>query len=280
MTAASGGGGGFGAILANELLKTRKRLAFWVTTGLFAVLNGGATVDSVRREMRDADRTFALPESWGGILAAPVDMGPYFLALLTILLVASEFQWRTARQNVIDGMSKESFYAGKVALVLGLAVVFFVLPLALGVAGTLVSPGENGPELIRDTDRSFMLGYALSLLMLGSAGLMLAMLVRSSGPAMGVLFAYLLVEQFLGFFLRRFDSVREAASYFPLALKQTLADGRFHYPERLATFNASRAEDGLPPLEFLDHGVVVALALVYASAFLAAAFVSMRKRDL
>ena len=288
MTAASAGpggtarraGGGFGALLGNELLKTRKRLAFWVTAGLFAVLNGGATVDAVRREMEDADRTFALPESWDSILGAPGDMGPYFLALLTILLVASEFQWRTARQNVIDGLSRDRFYAGKLAVMLGLVVLFFALPLALGAAGTLASPGENGPELVRETDLSYMAGYALSLLMLGSAGLMLATVIRSSGPAMGVLFAYMLVEQFLGFFLRRFDAIRDATGYFPLALRQTLTDGRFHYPERLAAFNANRAQNGQPPLEFMDHGVAVALALVYVAVFLAVAFVSMRKRDL
>ena len=269
-----------GTLFRNELLKTRKRLAFWVTLGLFTLIKGGETIDSVRREMEDADQVFSIPASWSDILATPTNMGPFFLALLTILLVAPEFQWRTARQSVIDGMSKERFYAGKVMVLAGLAALFFVLPLALAGAGVLASPGDNGPDLLRSTDLSYMLGYLLCLLIFGSGALMLAVLVRSSGPALGVFFAYFLVEQFLGFFLSRFDSMRDVVRHFPRALEQTLADARFHYPELLAATNARRAENGQPLLEFLDYGVVVALALVFVAAFLAIAFASMRKRDL
>lgn len=272
--------GGFGALFRNEVLKTRKRLAFWVTTGLFALLNGGETVDSVQREMKDPERVFSLPESWPGILVAPANMGPFFLALLLILLVAPEFQWRTARQNVIDGLSKERFYVGKAMALAVLVVLFFVLPLAIGGAGALLSPGENGPDLVLATDFSYMTGYALSLLLLGSAAVMLAVLVRSSGPALGALFAYILVEEFLSFFLERYESLRDVTSHFPMALHDALNDSRFHYPERLAEANAARAESGVPPLEFLDHGVVVTATLLYSAVFLVVAFVGMRKRDL
>lgn len=272
--------GSLGALFRNEVLKARKRLAFWVTMGLFVLINGGETVERVREEMKNAEQVFSLPESWSEILLTPANMGPFFLALLMILLVAPEFQWRTARQNVIDGLSKERFYVGKVMVLAVLFALFYVLPLAIGVAGAALSPGENGPDLVLSADFSYLTGYALSLLLLGSAALMLAVLVRSSGPAMGVLFAYILVEQFVGFFIARYESLRDVPGHFPLALHETLADGRFHYPDRLAAINAARAETGQPLLEFLDHGVVVTATLLYCAVFLVVGAMGMRKRDL
>lgn len=272
--------GSLGALFRNEVLKARKRLAFWVTMGLFVLFNGGETVESVRREMADPERAFSLPENWSGVLGMPANMGPFFLALLTILLVAPEFQWRTARQNVIDGLSKERFYVGKAMALALLVVLFFLLPPVIGGAGALLSPGENGPDLFLPGDFSYLTGYALSLLLLGSGALMLAVLVRSAGPAVGVLFAYMLVEQFMGFFLMRYESLRDVPSHFPLTVRETLGNSLFHYPDRLAETNAVRAENGAPPIEFLDHGVIVWAALLYSAVFLVVAFVSMRKRDL
>lgn len=272
--------GSLGALFRNEVLKARKRLAFWVTMGLFVLFNGGETVESVRREMADPERAFSLPENWSGVLGMPANMGPFFLALLTILLVAPEFQWRTARQNVIDGLSKERFYVGKAMALTLLVVLFFLLPPVIGGTGALLSPGENGPDLFLPGDFSYLTGYALSLLLLGSGALMLAVLVRSAGPAVGVLFAYMLVEQFMGFFLLRYESLRDVPSHFPLAVRETLGNSLFHYPDRLAETNAVRAENGAPPIEFLDHGVIVWAALLYSALFLVVAFVSMRKRDL
>lgn len=44
--------------------------------------------------------------------------------------------------------------------------------------------------------------------------------------------------------------------------------------------NAMRAGQGRPLLEFLDFGRVAGVALAYGAAFLGAAFLSMRRRNL
>ncbi len=264
-----------------EALKAVRRRAFWVTLGVFAAIIAGDVVSAVQVANVRANIAFALPQSWPNILKMPAYLGPFFLGMLLILLVAPEFSWRTGRQNVIDGLSKERFYAGKVLVSAGLVALFLVLPVVIGGAGTVVSPSESGSPLVRPTDFNYMIAYGLVLLMWGSAALMLAYLVRSTGPAMGVLLVYVLIESFIGEMLERASPVLDrVADHFPLAVHGALGDPLVHYPDLLASENAMRAERGREPLEFLDVENLIIAALVYAAIFLATGFLSMRKRDM
>ena len=271
---------GLAAIFRNEVLKARKRRAFWVVLVIFLIPLVGESVDRVRGEFAEPQLPFSLPDDWVRILVYPSNIVPYFLGALLILLFAPEFQWRTARQNIIDGMSKDRFYAGKLMVLGVLVAVFFSLSVAVGGGAALFSPGDNGPDLLRSTDLSLLGGFALALLLFGSAGVMLAATLRASGPAVGVLFVYTLMEQFVGAVLRRFDSLQAVSDYLPFRTFRTAVDPRLHYPESLAQANAERAQAGAPPLEYLDPSVVAALALSYAALFLAIGYLAMRKRDL
>ena len=271
---------GMAAVFRNEVLKARKRRALWVVLAIFLIPLVGDSFDQVRREFAEPEWPFSLPDDWAGILGYPLNIGPFFLGVLVILLFAPEFQWRTARQNIIDGMSKDRFYAGKLMVLGLLAAAFFTFSVAIGGGAALLSPGDNGPDLLRSTDLSLLRGFAFALLLVGSGSVMLAATVRASGPAMGLLFGCMLMEQFAGLILSRFDSLKGLLDYLPFRTFQILIDSRFHYPERLAETNAQRAQAGAPPLEFPDAGVVTALALSYVAAFLAIGYLAMRKRDL
>ena len=261
--------------------KAVKRRAFWVTVGLFAAINTISTVENVRNANRYAGVTYALPASWPDILTGLTGPGTFFIAVLMILLFAPEFSWRTGRQNVIDGLSKERLHAGKVIVLAGLIVLFLATAVFIGVGGTLFSPSEGGPGIIRSTDLSYLAGVTLNLLLFGSAGLMLSATIRSSGPALGVLFLYLIVEEaIIGLMSRGSEALRGVTEYFPFNSSQDLGDDLVHYPEELAAVNAVRAERGLEPLEFLDAEVLAIAALTYSAIFLLTAFLSMRKRDL
>lgn len=273
--------GTVGLLLRIEVLKAVKRRAFWVAVGLFAALNAIATVDNVRYARLYPENTYALPASWPDILTGLTGPGPFFIAVLMILLLAPEFSWRTGRQNVIDGLSKERLYAGKVIVLVGLIALFTATVVAIGVVGTLFSPSEGGPEFIRSTDLSYVGGCILNLLLFCSAGLMLSTMIRSAGPALGVLFLYILVEQAIAELVSRMgETMRGASEYFPFSITQDLGNSLVHYPEQLAAVNASRAERGLPALEFLAVEVLAIAALAYSAIFLVIAFLSMRKRDL
>ncbi len=268
-------------LLRIETLKTVKRRAFWVAVGVFAAINTSIAVDNVRTARRFPSFPHALPESWPSVLSGLTSPAGFFIAVLIILLVAPEFSWRTGRQNVIDGLSKERLYAGKVMLLAGLIVLFVATTLLIGVGGILFSPSEGGPGIIRPTDLSYLSGLTLNLLFFGSAGLMLATLIRSAGPAMGVLFLYFLVEEAIVRLIERAgETATRITEYSPLNISEDLGDDLAHYPEVLASVNADRAERGLSPLEFLDVEVLVTAVLAYSTTFLLISFLSMRRRDL
>ena len=264
-----------------EALKTTRRLAFRVTTGIFAAVNAIFVAKSVGNSIQSPHPAFSLPAAWPEILQVPANIGPFFLGVTMILLFAPEFSWRTARQNVIDGLSKERFYAGKLILLAILVAIFLALPIAIGGAGALVSLGESGSPLIRLGDFNYMLACGLGLLLWGSGAFMLAALLRSSGPAMGILFVYLLVEKILSQLLAdASEALHSALVFLPVKVFESLADRRLHYPEMIERENAMRAEQGRPLLEYQDFWLLACVALAYSAFFLAAAFLNMRRRDL
>lgn len=271
----------FGMLVRIEALKTTKRLGFWVTTGIYVAFNAAFAISSVRSDIARPGYTYALPGSWPQILEPFANIGPFFLGVVMILLLAPEFSWRTARQNVIDGLSKERFYAGKLMLLLALLVLYAAIPVAVGGTAALLSPSESGSPLVGPADFNYMIANALGLLVWGSGAFMLAALLRASGAAMGILFVYLLVEQIVADLLRRSsDAVASLLDLMPAQMHSALADPLMHYPHLLAERNAARAEQGVPPLEFLDFGPAIALALAYSALFLTTAFFNLRRRDL
>ena len=271
----------FGMLVRIEALKTTKRLAFWVTTGIFAAFNVIFAITSVRTAIRRPNVSFALPDSWPEIIRTPANIGPFFLGVAMILLFAPEFSWRTARQNVIDGLSKKRFYTGKIIVLAALVALFLVIPIVIGYVGTLFSPSEGGSPIVGPADTNYMIAYGLGLVLWGSAAFMLAALVRSSGPAMGILFVYLLVEQILSQLMSQVSEALDSVSDFlPAEVQTTLAEPLMHYPEMLARENARRAEQGRALVEFHDFELLAGVALAFSAAFLITAFLSMRKRDL
>ena len=271
-----------GVLLRIEWLKAVKRRAFWVSVAAFAAFTAIPVVERVRNAHSDTNAVYALPDSWPDILGTVTGLGPLFTGVLMILLFAPEFSWRTARQNVIDGLSKERFYAGKVMLLAGLVLLFMATTVLIGVGGTMLSPGEGGPGFIRPSDFSYMSGLALGMLVFGSAGLMLSAHLRSSGSALGILFLYLFVEEAVARLMlgAGIEALRGATEFLPFSLVEDLGDDLVHYPEVLAEVNAERVGRGVAPLAFLDVRVLSGAALTYSACFLGRAFLSMRRRDL
>ena len=269
-------------LLRIERLKAVKRRAFWVVVAAFSVFTVLPVIERIRNAHSNSNAVFALPESWPVILGTPAGIGPLFIGALMILLVAQEFSWRTARQNVIDGLSKERFFTGKVLLLAGLVLLFTATPVLIGVGGTILSPGGGDPGFIRSNDFGYMGGLALGMLLFGSAGLMLSVHLRSAGAALGILFLYLFVEEGVARLMLGTgrESLRSVAEVLPFNVVEDLGDDLVHYPEVLAEVNAERAEGGLAPLEFLDVEVLAAAALAYSAFFLGLSLLNMRRRDL
>jgi ABC-type transport system involved in multi-copper enzyme maturation permease subunit len=126
-------------LLRIEWIKTTRRRAFWVTLGFFSLVCTMMIVGDVATGRRGFGPPFVAPFGWARAADQFESMPAFFLSIVVVMLVASEFSWRTARQNVIDGLSKEQFFAAKTLMLLLVVVAFTVVPFALAASATVYS---------------------------------------------------------------------------------------------------------------------------------------------
>lgn len=116
------------------------------------------------------------------------------LGILVIILVTNEFYFRTARQNIIDGLSRKQFLFAKVQLICILAflVTFFIILTGL-IFGFSFSRSPSASAVFDKAD--FVIGYFFQ-----SAGYMLfalftGILIRRSGLAVCLFLLYLMIVE-------------------------------------------------------------------------------------
>ena len=143
-------------LLRIEWLKAAKRRIFWLAIGTFGLFTAIRAVIGIRAAQTIPDAVYTLPERWPDILGDVAGFGPLFAAILMILLFAPEFSWRMARQNIIDGLSKEQFFTGKVMLLAGLVLLLMAVAVLIGISSTMFSPDESGSSIFRPSDLSYM----------------------------------------------------------------------------------------------------------------------------
>jgi ABC-type transport system involved in multi-copper enzyme maturation permease subunit len=134
-----------------ELIKTVHRRAFWVALAFLALISGVSLVSELMQGRRGFGAPFVPPFSWAMTATEIGPMPAFFLALAVVMLVTSEFTWRTARQNVIDGLSKEQFFAAKWLITIVVTIVFIAVPFAVAT-GTAIYGRISGATPTATTD--------------------------------------------------------------------------------------------------------------------------------
>jgi hypothetical protein len=271
-------------LLRNEWFKARHRLAFLVTLALFAFINLMDHGGDYLRTRRDPEFSYALPDAWRGIFSNDSVVLLIFASIAVIMLVSSEFSWRTARQNVIDGMSKEQWYWGKVLLVVLVGIVFILTKLLIGggMAALGTDFGAAGETVFPLSVVTASLGLFLGYLSVGGLALFVSVTIRSSGPAMAVWFFWItLGEQLLPALVTRIlPATQPAFGYLPFSASQKMLEFWVFdagvYAGLVA--RAQEAEQAVPELPnvFLWYGVNAGWAVV----FVAVGYGLFRRRDL
>ena len=141
---------------------------------------------------------YSFPYVWHN-MAYLAGMFKIFLALIIVFFVSNEFNYRTMRQNVMNGMSRNEFVWSKVLFVVLLSVVavvvLFVPSLIMGFAKT-----ENLTWELFTRKLFFVPAYFLELLAFGSFAMFIAFLLQRSALSIGLLaFYYFLLERIIVF---------------------------------------------------------------------------------
>lgn len=95
-----------GALVRNETLKATRRTAFVATWLVCRGITAVIVVGLMATAATEPEQSFQLPGVWPATVGVAGALRAFFAAVALILLIAPEFTWKTARQNVIDGLSK------------------------------------------------------------------------------------------------------------------------------------------------------------------------------
>ncbi|UOQ51469.1 ABC transporter permease [Hymenobacter cellulosivorans] len=249
-----------------ELRKILPYRTVWVILLLYVVLLAGfvSVGGSVTVNGQQLGNTlYAFPELWSR-LAYVASYFNLLLGILLIILITDEFQFRTFRQQVIDGSSVAGLVQGKLA-VSGLLALYGVLAV-LGV-GFFFGLTRSAETLGRATETiGAVLLYGVQALGYVSLAGLLGFLLRKAGPAfLGFLLYAWVVEPLL-----RFGTPDQLDRFFPVKILDSLTPtpGR----ELLAT--VAGPSSALLPTQ------AAPLALAYIGLFWLLSYLLLRSRDL
>jgi len=271
-------------LFRNEMLKMWKRLATWVTLGFFSFITFMDLGGDFWSANIKGEGSFALPDAWRAIFGEDAMVGLIFGSVLVILLVASEFSWRTARQNVIDGLSKSQWFAAKLMLVPIIGLLLLVA--RTGFGGILGLVGANmsdaaGPFVGLPQLAAFG-GVFLASLGFGSLALAVASMVRASGPAMAIWFFWIAMgERLLALITGQlFEGSRPFLKYLPATAFQGMTEYEQYDPSTFERAVQWAAENERPAPEAVDMTVLAAVVVAWIAVFVVTSYLSFRTRDM
>jgi ABC-type transport system involved in multi-copper enzyme maturation permease subunit len=191
-----------------------------------------------------------------------------FIGMIMIILVTNEYSYLTIRHNVFNGLSRTDFLMSKVyvAVLLSLAstLLIFITGTTLGLiySSTLTAQAFFGKII-------FLFGYFVEMLTFLLFSLMVGILVKRTGFAIGLLFVYPILELII-----QQKIPENIQSFLPINAMNLI----------LRTPNTSLIQYKSPGFNVeLQTGLVaqdIIVALLYAALFVGVSLWVIRKRDL
>lgn len=271
-------------LVRNEWFKTRKRLAFWMTLAFFAFVTTMTHGEAFLRARRDPEREFAFPEVWSRVFGDDATFMLVFASIVVVILACSEFSWRTARQNVIDGLSKTQWFWGKTSLLPILGIAFLTIAITIpGVMGILGTDLETatGPVLPMSVFGALG-GIALAYSVVAGLAFALGLAIRSTGPAMAAWFFWVLMGEqlFGGLAVRFWPSVEHVVRYLPFSAANRLLGFENYDIAAYRRMVEAAVEAGRDIPQLPDLATTVTVNLGWVAFFMIVSFIWFRRRDL
>jgi len=193
------------SLLKVEWMKVKNYRTFWILLIITIVSIPGISymfyniLDNSFSKGKDGQSfligsPFAFPEVWQTVAW---NAGMVFIipALLIITLTTNEFTFRTHRQNIIDGWSRQQFITIKLLEILLLSL-FCTLVVVLTALGFGLIGNKLGQVSLMQHSR-FVFFYFMEALSYSLIAFLIAMLIKRAGLSIGVFFIYMLIEQII-----------------------------------------------------------------------------------
>lgn len=190
-------------LLTLEWLKLRRYRPFWVLLTLYFVVLGLVScsvmlffeyIASQGAKFQGIDPTMIPFYDFADIWQNLTYLATYFkifLGFIVVMSITNEYDYKTIRQNIIDGLTKKEFLGTKllVILALSLATTLFVFVVGL-VMGWIYSPVQGMEAVFANAE--FLLAYFLDVLTFLVFALLVSLLIKRTGFAIVLLAFYTL----------------------------------------------------------------------------------------
>ena len=260
-----------------EWLKLKTYNPFLVLMGMYVVLlplfmSVGLSI-KLPPELGNAQTFYMFPTVWQSLAYVGNWLCYFIMGFIAVLTVTNEFSNRTLRQNIISGISRLDFYLSKVYflffIALSATIYYALVAMVFGLSNTETIYMSKIMENIDMIPR-----YLLMILTFMSFGFMLGVLLRRTGIALFLYFAYVMfIERIIRYLVLGQLFGKDIQGYGPINAANDLTP--FPIPKMVTTMTES-AEFKL----FLSPTQAVLTALVSTIVFLYVAYYMLKTRDL
>ena len=263
-------------LLKIEFRKLKSSNAFYIFSffyllalAAFAWIIGTFNVDFDKINVSLADvGIFDFPHIWQN-LTYITSFFKIILAIIFITFITNEYQYRTLRQNLIDGLSKKEFLGSKVLMMLSFALASTIFVFMLIMTIGLWKSAYNELDIIF-MKSSFIFAYFLKHVAFFSFVMMIAFIVKKTGFSLASLFVWAAIFEPL----LKFKLLPDAWDrLLPLEAMGNL----IHEPLTRIT-NADKLLENTT-YDFVDP-IDVGIVIGYTLLFIYLSYIILKKRDL
>ncbi len=264
-------------LLKIDLKKLTSYRTFWVVCGLyfitlaFATASGmeflkwlANTIEGFGQEINiKRIPLYHFPDVWLNLIWFS-GWFKIILAIMVVISVTNEFSYRTARQNIIDGLNRGQFLTSKILTNLLLSLMSVLMIFLIGtVTGFIYSPSATYQNFL--TDLEFFPAYFLEIFFFLSYALMISVLIQRAGLTIILVLLSQMIELIITANID--DELPWIIPYFPMRALWNLIE--CPYPR----YALQEIKDYLDPK-------TVAVVLVWSGLFNYFSYIKLKKADI
>ncbi|MBN1252919.1 MAG: hypothetical protein JXR51_13170 [Bacteroidales bacterium] len=201
-------------LLKIELLKILSYntfiILFGLTIGFYILFLLAGTQINLNIDQFDLKAFLRFPTVWQSVSYYSSWFFP-LLSLVVILILGNEFNFRTLRQNIIDGLTRTEFFYGKLLIIvlisLLVTILLFVSAIIIGISFTGLSINFNVAGL------KYIFSFFIQTIAYLTFALLISLLVKSVGASIVVFIGYFIFELIIRAYLSIFSL--NFANYLP-----------------------------------------------------------------
>ena len=214
-------------LLRIEFLKVKTYKTFWAFLGIYALLIllfSGAASKMDPAQYDPTASIFSFPEIWHN-LAYMASYLNILLGILIILLISNEFTFKTFRQNVIDGLSRDEAVTAKFLFIGAIAFTCILFLLLYGLTrGFTAGHFDHVGQIFEQIH--FLLRLFVQIAGYMSIAAVLAFLIKRAALSIVAYLIYVVaLERIL-----RFRIPDEIERYLPVHVLDSLVPANFQLP--------------------------------------------------